>query len=131
MRSCSANGTLVASVATQADTEFARVLAASVVSAGFPCLVVQPTAQLHIASDSVLLLPLLTPMPVPRRRWCRSVAQYQQRILELHRAALWRAVREQHLDLLAIDVTLVLVSSPPTSCLIWEPRSIFFFAILT
>ena len=112
MRSCSANGTLVASVATQADTEFARVLAASVVSAGFPCLVVQPTAQLHIASDSVLLLPLLTPMPVPRRRWCRSVAQYQQRILELHRAALWRAVLEQHLDLLAIDVALVLVSSP-------------------
>ena len=112
MRSCSANGTLVASVATQADAEFARVLAASVVRAGFLCLVVQPTAQLHIVSDSVLLLPLLTPAPVPRRRWCRHVVQYEQRVLQLHRAALWRGVLEQDLDLLAIDVDLVLVSSP-------------------
>ena len=120
MEGCACNGTLVATVATAADSDRLARLAASVVSAGFPCLVVLPTEPLELRGRRRLrrralafVLPPPSPPLRPRRRWCRGQAQrYASRLLELHRAALWRMVLERRLDLLAIDVAVVMASSP-------------------
>lgn len=118
MEDCERNGTLVATVATAADSDRLAKLAASVVSAGFPCLVVLPTEPLdphgwHRMGRGAFVIAPPSPPLRPRRRWCRAhAARYTSRLLELHRAMLWRMVLERRFDLLAIDVAVVMTSSP-------------------
>jgi hypothetical protein len=123
MQRCAVDGTVVATVASQADLSALEALSRSAVQAGFPCVVVQPAAPLEAALDAdqalktalgdvrVFALPFVsTKLEAPVG--CTSAEHSAHRRTELHRAWLWQEVLDQHLDLLAIDVRLTLVSSP-------------------
>ena len=130
MQRCSVDGTVVATVASQADTGALTALSSSVAQAGFPCTVVQPTGPVPSlptfgtegrdasfgtdrrdgVRDRLFLLSMLT--LEPWKTQCGSAEQNARRDAELHRARLWRTVLDQHLNLLAVDVARSLTSNP-------------------
>ena len=121
MQRCSVGGTVVATVASQANTGALTALSSSVAQAGFPCTVVQPTGPVRPpptfgtegrggVRERLFLLSTLALEPWNTQ--CGSAEQNARRDAELHRARLWRTVLDQHLNLLAIDVAHSLASNP-------------------
>ena len=107
MQRCSVDGTVVATVASQAETGALTALSSSVAQAGFPCIVVQPTGPVRppptFGTEARIFL-LSTLALEPWNTQCGSAEQNARREAELHRARLWRIVLDQHLNLLAVDV---------------------------
>ena len=112
MQRCSVDGTVVATVASQADSGALTALSSSIEQAGFPCTVVQPAGQLLTMAGLERLFVLSMLALEPWHTQCGSAEQNTRRGAELHRARLWRTVLDQHLNLLAIDVALSLASNP-------------------
>ena len=121
MQRCSVDGTVVATVASHADSGALTALSSSVAQAGFPCTVVQPTGPVrppptfgtggrYGVQERLFLLSTLALEPWNAQ--CGSAEQNARRDAELHRARLWRTVLDQHLNLLAIDVARSLASDP-------------------
>ena len=115
MQRCSVDGTVVATVASQAETGALTALSSSVAQAGFPCIVVQPTGPVRppptFGTEARIFL-LSTLALEPWNTQCGSAEQNARREAELHRARLWRIVLDQHLNLLAVDVAHSLQSNP-------------------
>lgn len=116
---CASMGTVAATVASASFAEAVLELASTAVTAGFPCLVVQPYEQFDALNEQhVLPLPLPAHPLLPRPMWCTwnwtgatspsgghvAVGWYGWRRSHLHRVRMFVAVLSSGHSLLAVDL---------------------------
>jgi hypothetical protein len=122
---CAVENTVIGTVASASYALGLLSLARSAAASGFPCVVVQPFDYFEMLEhELVVALPVPSPPLLPRSVWCgdRLRHKYGWRRSQLHRVRLWRSVLALGLDLLALDLDHMPVSSPVAALhALWAP----------
>lgn len=116
---CASMATVAATVSSSSYSEPMLELAATAITAGFPCLVVQPFHEFpELHRPEILPLPLPEQPLLPRAMWCSmnwtgairpdggkvSWGWHGWRRSHLYRVRMWAAVLSRGFDMLAVDL---------------------------
>ena len=101
--SCVRNNTVVATVLASDMPSSLLPLAESAARFGFPCIVVQPFAQVSTTTPLLFVLNPPNPPLLPRSRWCNSSGAFLSRRIELHRMRMWSALAAEGVHVLGLD----------------------------